>query len=206
VLVAVGFVAGVVVSLALWRAMGPILRLAVFGRENYRGRALPTAAGIVAVVTVIAVEAVITVIDALGADIDPDALGPRRLVVLAVVGFGLLGLLDDLGGAGQSGGFRGHLRSLTRGELTTGGLKLFGGAALAIVVVAAGTSGRSTGRLVADAALVALSANLANLLDRAPGRLLKGGGIVFAALAIATGAGPERTPPLRFVDQLGRLR
>jgi hypothetical protein len=142
-------------------------------------------------VAVVAVEALVTVVDALGADVDPLALEPRRLAVLAVLGFGLLGLLDDLGGVGQSGGFRGHLRSLAHGQLTTGGLKLFGGAALAIVVVAAGTEGRSTGRLIADAALVALSANLANLFDRAPGRVLKGGGIVFAVLAVATGAGPE---------------
>jgi UDP-N-acetylmuramyl pentapeptide phosphotransferase/UDP-N-acetylglucosamine-1-phosphate transferase len=152
---------------------------------------LPTAAGLVAVVAVIAVEATVTVLDALGLDVDAEALGPRRLVVLAVVGFGLLGLLDDLGGIGQSGGFRGHLRALAQGRLTTGGLKLFGGAALSIVVVAAGTAGRSTGRLIADAALVALSANLANLLDRAPGRVLKGGGAVFVLLAVGTGAGPE---------------
>ena len=190
-LVVLAFVAGLAASVALWRAMAPILGLDLFGRENYRGRALPTSAGLVAVVAVLAVEASVTVVDALGADVDPETLGPRRLVVLAVAGFGLLGLLDDLGGTGQSGGFRGHLRSLVRGALTTGGLKLFGGAALSVVVVAAGTTGRSSGRLIADAALVALSANLANLLDRAPGRVLKGGGAVFVVLAVATGAGPE---------------
>jgi UDP-N-acetylmuramyl pentapeptide phosphotransferase/UDP-N-acetylglucosamine-1-phosphate transferase len=190
-LVAVGVASGALASLVLWRAMGPILELPLFERENFRGRALPTAAGLVMVVAVVVVESAITVVDALGADVDPLALEPRRLAVLGVLGFGLLGLLDDLGGAGQSGGFRGHLRALARGLLTTGGLKLFGGAALAIVVVAAGTEGRSTGRLIADAALVALSANLANLFDRAPGRVLKGGGVVFAVLAVATGAGPE---------------
>jgi UDP-GlcNAc:undecaprenyl-phosphate GlcNAc-1-phosphate transferase len=182
---------GVLAAALLWRAMAPILADPLYGRENFRGRPLPTAAGLVAVVAVIVVEAAVTIVDALGVDVDPEALGPRRLVVLAVIGFGLLGLLDDLGGVGQSGGFRGHLRALASGRLTTGGLKLFSGAALSIVVVAAGTAGRSTGRLIADAALVALSANLANLLDRAPGRVLKGGGAVFLVLAIGTGAGPE---------------
>jgi UDP-GlcNAc:undecaprenyl-phosphate GlcNAc-1-phosphate transferase len=191
VTVVVGAVAGVAAGLVLWRAMRPILALELFGRQNFRGRPLPTAAGIVAAVAVVAVEATATVVDALGADIDAATIGPRRLVVLAVVGFCLLGLLDDLGGVGQSGGFRGHLRSLAKGELTTGGLKLFGGAALAIVVVAAGTEGRSTGRLIADAALVALSANLANLLDRAPGRVLKSGSVTFVVLAVATGANAE---------------
>ena len=190
-LVAVFLVSGIAAAALLWRLMAPILADPIYARENFRGRPLPTAAGLVAVVAVVVVEATVTVIDALGVDVDPEALGPRRLVVLAVVGFGLLGLLDDLGGAGQSGGFRGHLRALASGRLTTGGLKLFGGAALSIVVVAAGTTGRSTGRLIADAALVALSANLANLLDRAPGRVLKGGAAVFAVLAIGTAAGPE---------------
>ena len=111
--------------------------------------------------------------------------------MLAVVGFGFLGLLDDLGGVGQSGGFRGHLRALARGELTTGAIKLFGGAALSIVVVAIGSDARNVPQLIADAALVALSANLANLLDRAPGRVLKGGAVVFAVLAIGTGLGNE---------------
>src|SRR5205814_770463 len=48
-------------------------------------------------------------------------------------------------------------------------------------------AGRSGGRLVADAALVALSANLGNLLDRAPGRTTKAGVAAFAALAVGTG-------------------
>ena len=182
---------GLAAAVVLWRAMAPILALEVFERENYRGRKLPTAAGLVMVVAVIIVEAALTVLDALGADVDAASLEPRRLAVLAVLGFGLLGLLDDLGGMGQSGGFTGHLRALRHGQLTTGALKLFGGGALSIVVVAAATTGRSTGRLIADAALVALSANLANLLDRAPGRVIKGGAAVFAVMAVATGAGPE---------------
>lgn len=190
-LVAACLALGVVAGGVLWRAMAPIWGLPLLARENYRGRTLPTAAGLAAVLAVIAAEGAITVLDSLGVDVDEASIGPRRLAVLAVVGFGFLGFLDDLGGVGQSGGFRGHLRALLRGELTTGAIKLFGGAALAIVVVAAGTSGRSTGRLVADAALVALAANVANLLDRAPGRVLKGGGAVFVLLAAGTGAEPE---------------
>ena len=102
----------------------------------------------------------------------------------------MLGLLDDLAGAGESGGFRGHLRALRRGRLTTGSLKLFGGAAVAVAALA-GPRSETPGRLLADAALVALSANLANLFDRAPGRLLKVTGLGFVVLAIATGAPAE---------------
>src|SRR5439155_26740483 len=61
-----------------------------------------------------------------------------------------------------------------------------GGVAVALVAVGP-AAGRSGGRLVADAALVALSANLGNLLDRAPGRTIKVGAATFAALAVGTG-------------------
>lgn len=188
-------VAGAVVAALIWRAMQPTFALELFRRRNYRDVELPTAAGVVIPIAVLVVEAVITVVDAVGADVDAATIPGRRLALLAAVGFSLLGLLDDLGGVGQSGGFRGHLQAVTEGRLTTGAVKLFGGAALAIVVVAAGTEGRSLGRLVADAALVALAANLANLLDRAPGRMTKATAGTFAVLAIATGVGAELAGP-----------
>ncbi|MFM8304749.1 MAG: hypothetical protein ACKOA9_10705, partial [Actinomycetota bacterium] len=71
---------------------------------------------------------------------------------------------------------------------TTGFLKLFGGAAVAVVLVA--TPGFATGRrLLVDAVLIALAANLGNLLDRAPGRTLKFGLIAYVPLAFVLGAG-----------------
>ena len=101
---------------------------------------------------------------------------------------GLLWLLDDLAGPGDIRCFSGHLRVLGRARLTAGGVKLVGGAAVALTAVAVGAGGGygSVGRLLADAALVALSANLANLLDRAPGRALKVGTLSFVVLAVAT--------------------
>ena len=47
--------------------------------------------------------------------------------------------------------------------------------------------GRSPGRLIADAVLVALCANLANLLDAAPGRATKVGAAAFVLLVIGVG-------------------
>jgi UDP-N-acetylmuramyl pentapeptide phosphotransferase/UDP-N-acetylglucosamine-1-phosphate transferase len=190
-MLAVLFVAGAVASALLWAAMRPTFADAVFGRENHRGVRLPTGVGVVVAVAAVAVEAVVTVVDALGADVDADTIPGRRLALLAAVGFALLGLLDDVAGVGQSGGFRGHLRAVASGRLTTGAVKLFGGAALAVVVVAAGTTARPLGRLVADAALVALAANLGNLLDRAPGRVGKSVLAATAVLVFATGFGPE---------------
>lgn len=109
------------------------------------------------------------------------------LVLFATLGFGFLGLIDDLVAEGETRGFKGHVRALVKGELTTGGIKLFGGGVLALVLV--GTSlADSPGRLLVDAAIIALGANLGNLLDRAPGRVIKVSLVVYLPLAIAIGA------------------
>ena len=82
-----------------------------------------------------------------------------------------------------------HLGALRTGRVTTGLLKLVGGAAIAIVLVA--SPGFKDGRgLLVDALLIALAANFANLLDRAPGRVIKYGLVGYVPLAIALGVGP----------------
>jgi len=122
-----------------------------------------------------------------GSRIDGARLG---LLVLAA-GLSLLGLVDDLAGNADHRGFRGHLASLAGGRLTTGGLKLLGGGAVALVAVAVVRPGDGFGYLLTDAALVALAANLANLFDRAPGRTVKVSVFAFVVLVVATGAEPS---------------
>jgi UDP-N-acetylmuramyl pentapeptide phosphotransferase/UDP-N-acetylglucosamine-1-phosphate transferase len=184
-----GAAAGAAASVAGWLVLRRTLAAPVLGRTNVRGLTVPTGGGLVLVLAVLAVEAVLGVAEAGGLDVSAEATTGRRLVVLAAVGFGLLGFVDDVLGAGQSGGFRGHLSAMARGELTSGGLKLVGGAALAVVVMAAVQPG-SVGRILADGALVALAANLGNLLDRAPGRCTKVSAVAFLALLAAVGAEP----------------
>ncbi len=176
-----------------WLAARPMFALPALARHNYRGRSLPTAAGIVLPLAAVLVEAGRGVAGAFGVGDPPGIGGVRGLTLLAALGYGLLGLLDDLAGGGggvpavdggAERGFRGHLGALTQGRVTTGALKLFGGGVVALLVVAP-IVGESPGRLLADAALVALSANLANLLDRAPGRTVKCGVGAFVVLAVA---------------------
>jgi UDP-N-acetylmuramyl pentapeptide phosphotransferase/UDP-N-acetylglucosamine-1-phosphate transferase len=104
-------------------------------------------------------------------------------MLLTCVGFCLLGLVDDLLSTGSEHGFSGHIRALLQGRVTTGLVKLVGGAALALVIAAAPGPEGSV-RLIVDAALIALAANLLNLFDRAPGRALKIGFIAWIPLAI----------------------
>lgn len=184
VLAAAGLVAGVVFRTLLQ----PMLELPALARENYRGHSVATAAGVVIIVSSLAVEGAAAVARSLrwGHGLTT----PRAVTLLLVVAFGFLGLIDDLVGSGHARGFRGHLSELRRAQLTTGGLKLLGGAAAALAV--AGVVDRhSPGRLLADAALVALAANLANQLDRRPGRVLKVAVATFVVLIVATRAWRE---------------
>ena len=179
----VGFLAGRL----LWVLVRPAFTTPITIRENWRGREVVTAAGVVVPLTALVVEAGRAVAGAAGAGEANGLTGARALVLLVAVGFGLLGAVDDLLGGSEAQGFRGHVAAMLRGRLTTGGLKLVGGVAVALVAVAP-IAGESVGRLLADGALVALAANLGNLLDRRPGRVIKVAGVTFVVLAVATGA------------------
>jgi UDP-N-acetylmuramyl pentapeptide phosphotransferase/UDP-N-acetylglucosamine-1-phosphate transferase len=157
-------------------------------RRNYRDLSLPTAAGILAVLAVLGVEAGRSTLGAFGVGDEPGLNPARSLVLFACLGFGLLGFVDDLLGSGDDRGFRGHLRALRSGRITTGVLKIVGGAAVAFVL-ASGVGFVTGRRLLADAVLIALAANLGNLLDRAPGRVIKVGIVVWVPLAIVLGTG-----------------
>lgn len=188
--VLVGFLAGLAAGVGGWLLLRPTFAAPIFTRENHRGAPIATAAGLVVVLAVLAAETALSLAESLDLEPNPVTDDPRADVLILALGLGLLGLLDDLAGAGESGGFSGHLRALVAGRVTTGSLKLFGGAAVAIVAVQSPRSD-SLGRVVLDAALIALCANLANLFDRAPGRALKVSLLGFVALVAATGAPAE---------------
>lgn len=133
--------------------------------------------------------------------------------VIAVAGAGALGALDDLAGDSSSKGLRGHLSALSRGEVTTGAVKIAGLAVTGLLAAAAadraavrgttrtsgasGTVRRGRHRRGADrpgvlatlvgGAAIAGAANIANLLDLRPGRALKA--TTLAALPLLAGGG-----------------
>lgn len=94
--------------------------------------------------------------------------------LLVTLGFGGLGLLDDLKGDRKVGGFRGHFRALARGRLTTGAAKALGGGLLSLAAGFLIVSPRPFGSALLAGLLIALSANTLNLLDLRPGRCLFG--------------------------------
>jgi UDP-N-acetylmuramyl pentapeptide phosphotransferase/UDP-N-acetylglucosamine-1-phosphate transferase len=180
-----------------------VLRTQALERSNHRGHTVPTAMGVLVVIAVVLVEAGRSLFGAFGVGNAPGDAA-RLLVVLACVGFGLLGLIDDVAGTQSDHGFRGHVGALlSHGRMTTGLLKIVGGGALAVVLVSAshavvsgagvsgaGVSGEgvSGARVVVDALIVALAANLTNLFDRAPGRAIKVGLLAWVPFALVARA------------------
>lgn len=173
-------VVSALLAAVLWRALEPVFAQDTLQRTNVHGRPVPTAGGVVIVLVTVLVVAVVEAETALGpgwTDETREALLGVTLVV--VLGFGLLGMVDDLLGGADARGFRGHLGALAHGRLTTGGLKLLGGGVVAVLAAVVVRGGPGTGAstsvagVARDALLIALAANLANLLDRAPGRVTK---------------------------------
>ena len=170
---AFGLAIGAAVAIGLWYATRSTFDRDVFAATNYRGRTVPVGAGVLIAVTVIVVE---------GATSRVTSLGPwRGQVLLAALGFGLLGLFDDVGGGSGRQGFRGHISAALAGRVTTGALKLAGGALLALAIAA---PSQPLGWWIVDAAVIALGANMANLLDRAPARATKVAVVAFIALIV----------------------
>lgn len=101
---------------------------------------------------------------------------PRTKIssALAVSGAGVFGVIDDLAEQTEEKGLRGHVGALARGKLTTGGLKILGiGAASLAAAALARERSDSVRDVLSKGALIAASANLANLFDLRPGRVLK---------------------------------
>ena len=100
--------------------------------------------------------------------------GAATVVALAS---GALGALDDLTGGAADKGLKGHLGALSRGEVTTGVVKIVGLAATGLVgaalVDAAGPVRRGLLATLLGGGVVAGAANAVNLFDLRPGRALK---------------------------------
>ena len=179
-----GLGAGAVVALLCWSATAQSFEVDALARTNYRDMPVVTGIGILIPVVVVIVAAIGRLVVAAG-DVIAAWDGLTAGTLIAVLGFCLLGLFDDVAGMGQSGGFRGHVAALRDGEVTSGMIKLLGGAAVGLLTVSVlqQDNGTVVG-LLRDGATVALAANLGNLFDRAPGRSTKFTATIFVVLSV----------------------
>ncbi len=144
-----------------------LLRLSVrrLTVSNYRGVEVKVVGGA-------ALAGSVALIEAVGWTSGDDAGSTARIgLLILALGFFLLGLADDLFGDRTRKGLAGHLKALGRGRVTTGAVKAAGGLAVAGLVSLWWDD--SAWLSIVDMLLIALSANLINLLDLRPGRASK---------------------------------
>ncbi len=201
--VLVAFVVGALASLLLGRLLEPVLESPNLQRRNYRDHDLATAGGIVAVCAVLlGIACATTERWIIGTD-RPFLRGSSGALVSVFIGFALLGFVDDLLGDGKDRGFIGHVQALRSGRMTTGVVKLVGGAAIAAIAVDQLDLG--TPRKLLGVALVGLAANLANLFDCAPTRTLKVGLVAWSAIAVGSVLSTTVGSASRAVAMIGSL-
>lgn len=122
-----------------------------------------------------------------------DEKEPRRMVaeIVAITGAATVGAYDDLFGSTSAKGFRGHLRSLRQGVITSGMIKIAGIGVAGLVAAVIDRPARSGARGIADVlintGLIAGTANLINLFDLRPGRAAK---VIIALGGLTPGAAP----------------
>jgi len=191
--VVLGVATGFLATQLIWRMAAGLFGSVVLQRPNYRSHYLPTGAGIVLALAVATVEGGRALAAAAGLGSVPGPGVARTVILAGVFGFGALGFVDDVVGGDAERGWRAHLRALAAGRLSAGGIKLFGGGVLALMLASAAGSTASGGggalRLAADGALVALAANLGNAFDRAPGRTIKVSLVAWVPLALTARGG-----------------
>lgn len=143
-------------------------------RTNHAGREVPALLGISVVGSALGAAALATFVDL-------RALYPALFLAGLALAVGMAGLADDAFASGPRG-LGGHIRSLLRGRVTTGIVKLV------VVVVAAAAfamvAGGGVVRVAASVVLIAAATNVWNALDVRPGRALKATLILVAVLMV----------------------
>ncbi len=188
--VAIAFVAAVVAWAVLrWRSATFAPELL---RTNVRGTDVPVILGDALVAGTLAGGALLVIVEAIAGELLMETLA---VMVVAIVMWAA-GAWDDRKGDERPRGFRGHLEAARHGLLTGGLLKIFAGALSGLVAAWLVYGFEPVGIVMQTGLLVALSANLVNLFDRAPGRAAKVGllagipMVLFGQVAWAASAAP----------------
>ena len=175
------FVVGLVAALLAWGRLGSAIAAPGLQKQNYRHISVFGVSGIL----LVALE--VLIVGNLYWGFRSSLYGSHVVaVLLLVLVFGALGFLDDVKKEGSGGGFEGHLRSaISEGAVTTGLMKLVGGVLVSLIAIFVADISNGLVGLTRGAAIVALSANLLNLFDRAPARSSKVSLLWFVVLLVS---------------------
>lgn len=131
--------------------------------KNYRGATIPMPAGLIPVIVFLFMLTVAGIFF---------QWSQAWFILLFALAFVSLGIMDDLMGTLEHKGFKGHLKALAKGKITTGLAKAAIGGLLAFT--AAWILGEpGIGYLLLNTLVIALSTNFINLMDLRPGRAVK---------------------------------
>ncbi|MFQ3328944.1 MAG: UDP-GlcNAc:undecaprenyl-phosphate GlcNAc-1-phosphate transferase [Candidatus Poriferisodalaceae bacterium] len=156
-------------GLLAWGRLGSSLHRDSWMKSNYRGQQLVAVSGLLSVLVALAgtVSLIVNFEESLRAK-----HGMSVLLLLAT--FCVLGFFDDVSPQESGGGFVGHLKALLRERKVTSGLfKLLGGLGISAIAIVVADVTSTWVQLIRAVLIVACSANLLNLFDRAPGRATK---------------------------------
>ncbi|MBP9114752.1 MAG: hypothetical protein KBF89_00215 [Acidimicrobiia bacterium] len=163
------FLLGIIITIISYYFLKDICSSELCTGTNYRGNKILSIGGIHFLFSIFILASVTLIIS----NIKTYKGAVSYSLILIIIGFAFLGLIDDLLGNKDSQGFKGHIRSLLHGRLTTGGLKLFGGPIICILAFMPSVHSLGYLTLICDVIAISLIANLTNLFDLAPGRSLK---------------------------------
>ncbi|MHB0997734.1 MAG: glycosyltransferase [Armatimonadota bacterium] len=154
------FIISVILTVIAVPVMMTIVRRAGLIRKNFKGSDIPAGFGFI-----IFLAAVPLYIGMIAAGISSMTL----VFAMAVIGFGIIGLIDDIYGTREAGGFKGHLGLLKKGKVSTGLIKALVGGLIALYIGAVIAGFRIFDGLL-NGLIISLAANTLNLLDLRPGR------------------------------------
>lgn len=160
----IGLIAGSIFQLIILYLLMPMLNEVGAIRKNYLGVDIPVSVGISFPMTLMIVFSIFGMFSWYE--------NSYHIFLLGVISMSFLGFIDDILGQRDTLGFKGHFGALFKGRLTTGGLKALGGGLTAFFLALFLSS--SWCDVILNTLVIALFANMLNLLDLRPGRAVKG--------------------------------
>ncbi len=163
------FLISIAVSIGAFHMIYHMLQNADFTETNYRNEKIPIGMGLLFVI----ISPILIILAGKYMNLEYESF----IISFGIVSMGLMGIMDDFLGTKDDKGFKGHIKALLKGRLTTGGLKAVSGFGIAFLI-SLSISGdvysvENVGNIVLNTFMIALFTNIINLFDLRPGRACK---------------------------------